>query len=147
MSLLPGRLALALLCALPAFSWNVGTANRPLLATFMYACDNSTPEPKLTTTYAAAGKPSPKGASDYVAVYRKGGDAPEQAFDRIGQVQVLASTSRMTVSELEDWARRGARQLGGDALTELAWDDAASVTPKAGPVGLLVVRADVVRWR
>jgi hypothetical protein len=59
---------------------------------------------------------------------------------------VLASGSRTSVDELTDWAGRGARQLGGDAIVDVSCDDAAHAQPKAGPVGLLYLTASVVRW-
>jgi uncharacterized protein YbjQ (UPF0145 family) len=61
-------------------------------------------------------------------------------------VNVLASGSRTSVDELTDWARRGARQLGGDAIVNMTCDDAAHAQPKAGPVGLLYLTATVVSW-
>ena len=59
---------------------------------------------------------------------------------------MLASGSRTSIDELTDWAKRGARRLGGDAIVNVIVDDAASVQPKAGPVGLLCLTASVVSW-
>jgi hypothetical protein len=59
---------------------------------------------------------------------------------------VLASGPRTSVDILTDWARRGARRLGGDAIVDVNVDDAAHAQPKGGPVGLLYLTASVVSW-
>jgi hypothetical protein len=75
------------------------------------------------------------------------GHAPARAHEVIGEVRVVASSSRTGTSTLSDWAKREARRLGGDALVDVAWEDAARTTPPAGPVGLLALDAKVVRWQ
>jgi hypothetical protein len=139
------RLVLLTLCLLPAFG--VGVAGRPanVVATFFYSCDASDPDPRLRTTYTAPGRPHARPKSSPVEVFHRG-QSPARKYVPIGEVNVLASGSRTSVDQLTDWARRGARQLGGDALVNVAWDDAAQVQPKAGPVGLLYLTATVVRW-
>ena len=133
------------LCLLPAVGIQVLTPQAPLIATFMYACESAEPRPRLETRYLAAGKPVARPASALVESFEKG-HAPARHYRVVGQVRVLASTVRTDVGTLKDWARKGARKLGGDALVELAIEDAASVVPKAGDVGLLYLTASVVRW-
>ncbi len=146
MSLIPNRLCLALLCVLPAIG--VGRPGRPagVVATFLYSCDASNPEPRVRTKFTAQGRARPRPKSASVEVFRRG-QPPARAFVAIGTVDVLASGSRTSVDELTEWARKGARRLGGDAIVDVSWDDAASVRPKAGPVGLLYLTANVVRWQ
>jgi hypothetical protein len=111
----------------------------------MYSCDASDPEPRLRTTYTAAGRPRPRSKTFWVETFPQG-EAPARKYVVIGEVSVLASGSRTSVDELTDWAKRGARRLGGDAIVNVSWDDAAHVQPKAGPVGLPYLTATVVRW-
>ncbi len=145
MSLAPNRLALIILCVLPAFAVNVGHRDSPLLATFMYACDADHPEPRLTTVYTGEGKAKPKAASDPVALF-DAGQEPARHYRVIGEVKVLANSHETSVDDLKTWAARGARKLGGDALVAVRCDDAASMTPQAGPVGLLALTATVAQW-
>lgn len=138
------RLVLFTFCVLPALG--VGVPGRPAaVASFIYSCDASNPDPRVRTTWTAAGRPRSRPQSAPVEVFQAG-RPPTRKFARIGEVSVLASGSRTSVAELTEWARRGARRLGGDAITDVSWDDAANVKPKAGPVGLLYLTATVVRW-
>ncbi len=139
------RIALLTLCALPAFAVAVPGARPAALASFIHSCDASDPEPRLRTRFTAAGRPAPRPDSATVEVYERGA-APARRYVAIGEVNVLASGSRTPVHELTDRARRGARRLGGDAIVDVAWDDAASVRPPAGSVGQLYLTATVVRW-
>lgn len=143
--LLLNRLILVAFCLLPALGVGVRTPHANFVASFMYACDSSTPDPHLKTRYTAAGKPKPRAKTAFVEVYQAG-QAPTRTFIPLGEVSVLANSSRMSVDELTDWARRGARQLGGDAIVEVKVDDAGHVQPKAGDVGVLYLSASVVRW-
>lgn len=139
------RLALFALCLLPAWAVSVPARQSNLVTSFIFSCDASDPEPRLRTTYTAEGRPRPREKSATVEVY-EAGKSPARKYDAIGEVSVLASGSRTSADELTHWAMRGARKLGGDALVNLSCDDAASVKPKAGPVGLLYLTATVVRW-
>jgi uncharacterized protein YbjQ (UPF0145 family) len=139
------RLALLTCCLLPAVGVSVPAHHANIVATFIYSCDASDPAPRLRTTYTAPGKPRPRPKGASVEVFEEG-KAPARKYVRIGEVNVLASGSRTSVDELTDWARRGARQLGGDAIVNMTCDDAAHAQPKAGPVGLLYLTATVVSW-
>lgn len=141
----PPRLLLCAFCLLPMLGVSFSARPASVVATFLYSCDASNPEPRVRTTYTAAGRPRPRPNSAPVEVFRRG-QSPARKYVPIGEVNVLASGSRASVDELTEWARRGARRLGGDAIVNVSWDDAASVRPKAGPVGLLYLTASVVRW-
>jgi hypothetical protein len=139
------RLALLSFCLLPALGAAVPTRHANVVASFIYSCDASDPDPRLRTKWTAPGRPKARPKSSPVEVFQHG-EAPARTFVRLGDVNVLASGSRTSVDELTDWAKRGARQLGGDAIVDVSCDDAAHVQPKAGPVGLLYLTATVVRW-
>ena len=146
MPLLLNRLALVTLCLLTAVAVELHSAPRPLLASFMYSCDASAPRPHVTTKYTAAGRPRAKPDLAPVAIYERG-KSPDRAYETLGEVHVLAAGSRMSVSELDSWAIKGARKLGGDAIVDVWYEDAAQVSPKAGDPGLLYLSASVVRWQ
>ena len=139
------RVVLVTLCLLPALGVGLPARHTNIVASFIYSCDASDPDPRVRTTYTAAGRPRPRPGSSPVEVFQRG-QAPARKHVPIGEVSVLASGSRTSVAELTEWAQRGARRLGGDAIVDVHWDDAASVQPKAGPVGLLYLTASVVRW-
>lgn len=145
MPLLLARLALLACCVLPALGIGVRTKHASFVASFMYACDASNPDPRVRTTYTAAGRPEPRAKGAAVEVFPFG-QPPTRKHTPVGEVSVLASSGRMTVAELTEWAQRGARKLGGDAIVDVQCEDAASVRPKAGPVGLLYLSARVVHW-
>jgi hypothetical protein len=145
MALPLSRFALLTCCLLPAVGVSVPVRHTLVVATFTYACDASNRAPRLRTTFTAAGKPRPRSKSSWVEAFDKG-QAPARKYVTIGEVSVLASGPRTSIDELTDWARRGARQLGGDAIVNVSVDDAAHVQPKAGPVGLLCLTASVVSW-
>ena len=145
MSTFPSRLLLLALCVLPALGAGFRTGHRAVVASFMYSCDASDPRPRLRTTYTAAGKPKARPDSASVAVFHHG-DAPDRKYAEVGEVNVLASGSHTSVDDLTEWACRGARRLGGDAIVDVEWDDAAHVKPPAGSVGRLYLTATVVRW-
>jgi hypothetical protein len=139
------RLVLLAYCLLPAVGVSVPAGHTNFVATFMYSCDASDPEPRLRTTYTAAGRPRPRSNTSWVETFPQG-QAPARKFVVIGEVSVLASGPRTSVDQLTDCAKRGARRLGGDAIVNVSWDDAAHVQPKAGPVGLKYLTASVVSW-
>ncbi len=139
------RALLLAACLLPALG--LAMPGRPgLVATFASSCDSGSPHPRMRAIYTAEGKPHARPASTPIEMFGRGA-APERKFVKIGDVSVLASDSRQAVDELTDWAKRGARQIGGDAIVNVGWNDAASVKPPAGPVGLKYLTADVVRWQ
>lgn len=145
---MPSPLPRALLlsfCLLPAFGAGVPARHTGVVASFIYSCDASNPDPRVRTSYTAEGRPRPRPNSATVEVFQRG-QVPSRAYVAIGEVSVLASTSRWSVEALTDWAKRGARRLGGDAILDVSWDDAASVRPPAGSVGRLYLTATVVRW-
>ena len=139
------RLVLLTFCLLPALGAGAPGGRANVVASFIHSCDASNPDPRLRTTFTAEGRPRPRPESAPVEVFERG-QSPARRYVAIGHVNVLASGSRTPVTELTEWAQRGARRLGGDAIVDVSWDDAASVTPKAGPVGLLYLSATVVRW-
>jgi len=145
MPLPASRPLLLAICLLPGIGVSMPAHHAGVVATFLYSCDASPPRPRLRTTWTAEGRPSPRPDTAAVEVFRRGQE-PARAYVTIGEVSVLASGPRTPVSDLTRWAQRGARQLGGDAIVDVSWDDAASVRPKAGPVGLLYLTARVVRW-
>jgi hypothetical protein len=139
------RVLLFTFCLLPALGVGLPSRHTNVVASFIYSCDASNPEPRVRTTFTAAGRPRPRSRSATVEVFQRG-HSPARKYVPIGEVSVLASSSRMSVDELTDWAQGGARRLGGDAIVNVSYEDAASVQPKAGPVGLLYLTASVVRW-
>lgn len=139
------RMLLLAFCLLPLFGFSFRGGRPAYVASFISSCDASDPRPRLRTHYTAPGRPVARPDSAAVGVYARGA-APPRKYAVIGDVNVLASGSRTSVEELTDWAKRGARRLGGDALVDLSYDDAASVKPAAGPVGQLYLTATVVRW-
>lgn len=139
------RVLLLTICLLPAVGVGTPARHAGFVASFIYSCDASAPQPRLRTTWTGPGRPHPRSRLSTVEVFPRG-KSPAKKFVPIGEVNVLASGSRTSVDELTDWAKRGARRLGGDAIVNVNWDDAASVKPKAGPVGLLYLTATVVRW-
>lgn len=139
------RWLLLALCLAPLVGFARPHARPAVVASFIHSCDASDPRPRLRTHFTAAGRPASRPDSATVAVFARA-QMPARRYVVLGDVNVLASGSRTSVDELTDWARRGARRLGGDALVDLTWDDAAHVQPPAGPVGLLYLTATVVRW-
>lgn len=138
------RLALAALCVLPALAVKSPAPGAPLVATFIYACESEEPRPSLTTRYTGEGRPRAREKDAPVYLYERGQD-PERPFQVIGEVRVVANSSRTTPDQLKQWAQRGARQLGGDALVSVVVDDAGAI--KAGPVGVLCATASVAQWQ
>jgi hypothetical protein len=140
------RLVLFTFCLLPALGVGAQARHTNVVASFIFSCDASNPDPRVRTTWAGEGRPRPRPKSSRVEVFQRG-EAPARKYVPIGEVSVLASGSRTPVTELTEWAQQGARRLGGDAIVDVSWDDAASVEPPAGPVGLLYLTASVVRWQ
>lgn len=145
MPLRTNRLATAALCLLPAFGVGVHTPHANLIASFFYACDGSHSTPRVRTKYTAAARPTPRPSSFLIEVYEHG-QPPARRYRLVGEVQVLASSGRSGPDELTEYAIRGARKLGGDAIVDVSLCDAASAKPKAGDVGLLYLTASVARW-
>ena len=139
------RLVLFTVCLLPALGVGAQGGRASVVASFIHSCDASNPDPRVRTNWTGEGRPRPRPKSSTVEVFERG-EAPARKYVAVGEVNVLASGSRTSVAELTEWAQQGARRLGGDAIVDVSWDDAASVEPPAGPVGLLYLRASVVRW-
>jgi hypothetical protein len=149
---LPGkrrRLGLLATCLLPAaFGVGVHTPHTGFLATHTFACTGpgSGVAPSVRTTYASAERQRPRPKSSTVSVYSHD-QTPERAYEVLGEVGVLAHSSHTGIDELTRYAEGAARQMGGDAIIDMSWDDAASVRPKAGEQGMLYLSGSVVRWQ
>ncbi len=139
------RIATMVLFLVPAFGVGERTTHSSSVASFFYACEGKNPVPRVRTNYTATGRPTPRPKSSPVEVYLHG-RAPTRRYRLVGEVQVLASSGRTSIQELTDHASRGARRLGGDAIIDVSWCDAASAQPRAGDVGLLYLTAGVARW-
>jgi len=83
------------------------------------------------TRYTAAGKPARRAKASLVEVFQRG-QTPPRRYEVVGEVQVLATSSRTSVDQLTDYAIRGARTLGGDVIVGVSVCDAGSAHPKAG---------------
>lgn len=141
----PTRIALLAFAVLPALGFSA-PSHPGVVATYTFSCDAGSPRPRLRTLYTGEGRAHPRPASAPVEVFERG-TPPPRPYIKIGDVSVLASDSRQSIEDLTLWAQRGARQLGGDAIVDASWNDAASVKPPAGAVGLRYLTADVVRWQ
>jgi len=139
------RVALLLLCALPALSLELPSRGGAFLASSLPACTSGDPRPRLETQAVPGLHLAPRAEMTPVEIFARE-RPPERGYTVVGTVRVVASSSRMPIATLEDWARREARRLGGEGLVDLVIDDAAHASPPAGPVGLLVLDARVVRW-
>jgi hypothetical protein len=139
------RLAVLALCLLPAFSLEVPARGGTFLASYLPACTSGDPRPRVETHVIPGQHFAPRPEFSGVEIFARE-QPPVRRYSVIGSVRVLASSSRMPVATLEDWARREARRLGGDALIDLVLNDAARATPPAGPVGLMVLDARIVHW-
>jgi len=144
--MLAPRLALLLFCALPALSLEIPTRGGSFLASYVPACTSGDPRPRVETHAVTGVHFAPRSPDTTVVALFERGHPPARAYTELATVRVVASSSRMPVATLEDWARREACRLGGDALVDRVLDDAAHATPPAGPVGLMVLDARVVRW-
>src|SRR5262252_9119067 len=122
------RLGLLATCLLPAaFGVGVHTPHVGFLATHTFACPGpgSGIAPSVRTTYASAERYRPRAKSEPFHVYKRD-QAPGRAYELLGQVGVLAHSSHTGIDELTRYAEGAARQMGGDAIIDVSWDDAAS---------------------
>ena len=140
------RFALCAFCVLPALGIGVHTRHASFVATFIPACSGTGVPPSVRPKFASAEPPKPRPKSSHVEVYQRG-QKPGRAYEMLGEVGVLAHSSHTSIDELTTYAKRAALHMGGDALVEMWWDDAASVRPKAGEQGMLYLSANVVRWQ
>ena len=139
-------LGLLAVCVLPALGISVRTPHASFIATFFYACPGPGVAPTVRTKHTSAVRPAPRPRSSLVEVFHRG-QTPGRTYELLGEVGVLSHSSHTGVDELTTYAERAARQMGGDAIVNVRWDDAASVRPKAGEQGMLYLTARVARWR
>jgi len=132
--------------ALPAMGIGFQTPHGSVIATFIPACPGPGVAPSVKTKFAPGVRPAPRSRSSTVAVFSRG-QGPGRAYQVLGEVGVLAHSSHTGVDQLTAYAKRAALDMGGDAIVDTWWDDAASVRPKAGEQGMLYLTASVVRWQ
>ena len=132
-------------CALPALGVGLPARHGGVVATFFYACPGPGVAPTVRTSFTAAARPAPRPKSAKVDVYLRG-RKPARRYQLVGTVDVLAHSSHTGVDELQGRAMRAARQMGGDAIVDVWYDDAANVRPRAGEQGMLYLTASVARW-
>ena len=140
----PNWITIALF-SLPALGVGVPTSHGGFVATFFYACAGSNHAPRVRMEYTVASRSRPHHKYAPVDVYFLG-KPPTRRYQVLGKVEVLATSSYTRTAELTEYARRSARQMGGDAIVDVDWQDAASTHPRAGEQGLLVLTAGVARW-
>ena len=145
LSIRPNVLTVLVLGCLPAVGVGVPATHASFVASFFYACGGSHHAPRVRTEYTAAGRPAPRPAASPVGVYMLG-HAPARRYQTLGKVEVLATSTYTRTDELTEYASRSARRMGGDAIVDVDWQDAASTHPKAGDQGLLILTAVVARW-
>jgi hypothetical protein len=141
----PNLLAVVVLGCLPVAGVGVPATHGSFVASFFYSCGESHHAPRVRTKYTAAGRPAPRPALSPVAIYELG-HAPTRRYQILGKVEVLATSTYTRTAELTEYARRSARRMGGDAIVDVDWQDAASTQPRAGEQGLLILTAVVARW-
>lgn len=135
------RSTLLALSILPAFAFGPHVPGMLPVGTFFYACTES---PFIIQRYPKS-RPAPPSYS-LVEVYDRG-KPPARTFERVGDVRLVARGSRAATSELTHRAILAARLMGGDALVDVYFADAAKLEPKAGESGALCLTASVVRWQ
>lgn len=135
------RSALLALSVLPAFAFGPHAPGRLPVGTFFYACTES---PFIIQRYPRS-RPAPPKYS-LVEVYDRG-KSPARTFERVGDVRLVAHRSGVATSELTHRAILAAQLMGGDALVDVYFADAASLKPKAGDAGSLCLVASVVQWK
>jgi len=140
------RFGLYAACALPAFGIGIHTPRANFVATYISACQGTGVAPSVRIQWASAARHTARPRSSSVEVYPRGRSI-DRTYDVLGEVGVLAHSSHTGVDVLSDYAQRTARKMGGDAIIDVWYDDAASVRPKAGEQGMLYLTARVVRWQ
>jgi hypothetical protein len=145
MTIRPNLLAVLLLGGVPAVGIGVPATHPGFVASYFFACPGTHHAPRVWTHYTETDRPAPRPASSPVFVYYVG-KPPARQYRIVGTVEVLATSTYTRTDELTDSAIRSARRMGGDAIVEVDWQDAASTLPRAGERGLLVLTAVVARW-
>ena len=138
------RAAALAVCALPALGIGVHTETQDFVASFFYACSGSDAAPSVKIRYAGSQRLARRPESSSVELYARGVD-PGRKYRVLGEVDVLAHSTQTHPDEFTERAKRAARQMGGDAIVDWWWDDAANMRPKAGDQGRLCYRGVVVR--
>lgn len=146
MSIRPRILSVLLLGSLQAVGFGVPATHPGFVASYFFACSGTRHAPRVRTVYTATGRPVPRPASSPVLVYHLG-QPPQRAYHVVGKVEVLATSTYTRTDELTGYAIRSARRMGGDAIVDVDWQDAASTQPRAGERGLLVLTAGVACWQ
>jgi hypothetical protein len=145
MSIRPSMLSVLLLGSLPAVAVVVPATQPGFAASYLFACSGTHHAPRVRTHYVDTHRPAPRPQSSPVFVFYVG-KPPARRYRIVGTVEVLATSTYTRTDELTDYAMRSARRMGGDAIVDVDWQDAASTHPKAGDRGLLVLTAGVARW-
>jgi len=145
MTIRPNLLAVLLLGGLPAVGAGVPATHSGFVASYFFACAGTQHAPRVRTEFTTTNRPAPRPASSPVFVFDVG-KPPARRYHIVGKVEVLATSTYTRTDELTDYAIRSARRMGGDAIVDVDWQDAASTHPKAGERGLLVLNAAVARW-
>jgi hypothetical protein len=145
MTIRPNLLAVLVLGWLPAVGIGVPATHSGFVASYFFACGGNSHAPRVRTQYADKDRPAARPASSPVLVFYVG-KPPVRRYRIVGTVEVLATSTYTRTDDLTDYAIRSARRMGGDALVEVDWQDAASTQPKAGERGLLVLTGVVARW-
>ena len=140
------RFALIMFWALPAVGIGVHTPHTSFVATFIPACSGPGVAPTVRTRFVAAVRSAPQPRSSNVDVFPRG-QKPARTYELLGEVGVLSHSTHTSTEDLTTYAKRAAHQMGGDAIVDVWWDDAANVRPRAGEQGMLYLTASVVRWQ
>jgi len=137
------RFGLLAACVLPALGIGVHAPHASFVATYISSCSGGV-APSVRTKFTSAARPRSRPKSSPVDVYRRG-HGPDRKYEVLGEVGVLAHSSSTGEDELTRYASQAARTMGGDAIVDVWWDDAAAA--KAGEQGMKYLTANVVRWQ
>jgi len=87
------RLATVALCLLPAVGIGFARRTRTSWRASCTRANSSEPTPRVRTRYTAAGKPARRAKASLVEVFQRG-QTPPRRYEVVGEVQVLATSSR-----------------------------------------------------
>jgi hypothetical protein len=135
-------LRLAALVAFTLPTLGITMPHGGVVATFFPACPGTRVAPTVRKHWASGDRPSPYPKSKLVTIYTRG-MTPPSGYRVIGTVSVVSHTSETQLIDLRQHAQRAAREMGGDALVDLQWDDAAHA--RIGELGKLCLTANVAR--
>jgi hypothetical protein len=133
-------LAALVVCTVPALG--ISMPHGGVVATFFPACPGTHVAPTVRKRWTTDDRPSPCPKSTLVTIYTRG-MTPPSGYRVIGTVSVVSHSSETQLIDLRQHAQRAAREMGGDALVDLYWDDAAHA--RAGELGKLCLTANVAR--